>query len=122
MSDEILKKLLEHAEDQKESSVETQKCIAKLDKKLDLHIQATNFELTSIKEEDQIQNKLLKEHMSGVNTLKDIRDTDKKEINRRLTRMEDDKKFWKKLKSILMAVSAVAVALSAIAVIFGLFK
>jgi len=121
MSEQILKKLLKHAEDQAKSSAETQKCINKLDKKLDLHIQEFKFELKNLKEEDQVQNKLLKEHMAGVNTLKDMRSDDLKAADERFSKLEENKKFLKKLKSILIGVGAVAATLVGIAKVFKLF-
>lgn len=51
----VLQKVLEKQE-------ETQDCVQKLDKKVDLHIQKTEIELEHIRELDEKQNQLLDEH------------------------------------------------------------
>ncbi len=44
----------------------TTRCIAKLEKKIDLHIQRTEYELKAINALDEQQNKLIDQHIEGV--------------------------------------------------------
>jgi DNA polymerase III gamma/tau subunit len=52
---EVIKQVLERTE-------ETKECVQRLDKKVDLHIQKTEIELSQIAELDNKQNALLEEH------------------------------------------------------------
>lgn len=49
---------------------ETQKCVNSLDKKVDLHIQETKFELKAISETNERQNKGLDEHQQRSTEIK----------------------------------------------------
>src|SRR5271170_5813423 len=55
--------------------------VSSIDKKLDLHLQEVRFELSRIKETDEVQNKLLSEHSQRSSELK--RDNDLKEASLR---------------------------------------
>lgn len=70
--DEILTLLAKIMAEQQDARSENFKSISDLDKKLDLHIQKTEFELQKITNQDEIQNQLLDQHIAGVNTLKQI--------------------------------------------------
>jgi len=48
------------------------KSVTSMDKKMDLHIQSTQYELKAINQLDEQQNTILAEHVAGVNTLKDL--------------------------------------------------
>jgi DNA polymerase III gamma/tau subunit len=52
---EVIKQVLERTE-------ETKECVQRLDKKVDLHIQKTEIELSQIAELDARQNMILEEH------------------------------------------------------------
>ena len=56
-------KYLVFSEQISEQQTEVTKCVNKLDKKLDLNIQKTEYELSAIRKLDEQQNKLLEEHM-----------------------------------------------------------
>lgn len=64
--------VLEALQDLKTDSKETRSCVDKLDKKLDLHIQKTEYELKSINELDQKQNESLAQHIEGVRSVKKL--------------------------------------------------
>lgn len=51
---------------------ENYECFVSLDKKLDLHIQKTEYELKKINELDRQQNASLDQHIEGVNTIKEM--------------------------------------------------
>ena len=51
---------------------ETSMFLGEMDKKLDMHIQSTSYELKSLHAMDKEQNRLIDEHIAGVNTLKEM--------------------------------------------------
>lgn len=95
--------------------------VSKLDKKLDLHIQKTEFELSRINELDETQNQLLDQHIQGVNTLKRWCDDHEKMNNARFVRLEEPRKWLKTTKNGILWISAVAGALTVIAKFIGMF-
>lgn len=87
---------------------------SKLDKKLDLDIQAINFQLKSINKLDDHQNQLIDEHIEGVNTLKNMYALLKEEHDSRLKALEEPKKFRDHLKKDLkywLTIAGLVVAL-----------
>lgn len=112
--DEILSTLVRMREEQLESRAEMAENFSKLDKKVDLHIQKTEYELEGIHKQDGIQNKLLDEHIAGVKTLTAIHDLHVKENEERFSKLEEPRKFLKTLGKILVAFGAAGGALAGV--------
>lgn len=72
MSDKILSDILSQVQDSNNN-------IKELDKKFELHKQKMQYEIAKINELDDHQNKLIDEHIQGVNTLKDMHVAHRKE-------------------------------------------
>ena len=92
------------------------KILTKLDKKVDLNIQKVEYELSNIHETDQVQNKLIEEHISGVQTLQGIYVEHKKENDVRFEALEAPRKWLKTTKKILLVLGSIAAA------VFGILK
>lgn len=67
---------------------ETQECVNKLDKKLDLNIQKVEFEIREINKLDEQQNASLAEHIEGVKTLKQMHSEMQTHFDERLGKLE----------------------------------
>lgn len=93
-------------EEHHEARVETNRAISDLDKKVDLHIQKTEYELKAIHEQDREQNRLLDEHIAGVQTLRDIHNLHVQENEDRFSKLEEPRKFIKTLGRILVGLGA----------------
>ena len=87
---------LELLNDIKAKQEDTQESVVKLDKKVDLHIQKTEFELSAINRLDEHQNQLLDEHIAGVKTLKELYEQHEVEDERRFAAIEAPKptRIW----------------------------
>lgn len=107
-----LKELLEKLAEQGQK---THNSIHALDKKLDLHIQKTEYELQKINELDNIQNKLLDQHIEGVNTLKKWCEVHEKANEFRFNKLEEPKKLAQYATRIIITVGSLAAAFTAIA-------
>lgn len=111
---------------------ETQKCISKLDKKVDLSIQSLQYEIKAINELDKIQNAELKRHIEGVQgnrgSIDDIKKlvlSHKNEWDSRILDLEAPKKAKKLAKGWVIDLGKVAVAVVAIwkmLEVFGVLK
>jgi len=55
-----------------DKQADSQKSFSHLDRKVDLHIQKTEYELKRINELDNQQNKLIDQHIEGVKSIKDL--------------------------------------------------
>lgn len=100
--DEILALMTKMMDEQREHRSETSKSFAELDKKVDLHIQKTEYELKRINDQDEIQNQLLDQHIEGVNMLRKIHeahvsDNEKQEERNdsRFKKLEEPRRFIK---------------------------
>jgi len=105
--DEIIK-LLRRISD---SSDVMQENIVSLDKKVDLHIQRTEYELKRINELDEHQNRLLDQHIEGVNTLKKWCDQHEQANRERFEMLEEPAKWIKTTVKIAMALGGLATAI-----------
>lgn len=121
MADEnkrILELLLEGQRQLADKHDETQRSVANLDKKLDLHIQKTELELRGINELDAIQNKLLDQHIEGVNTLKRWADGHETANSQRFQKLEEKhaapRKWLKTAAKIIVTLGALATASAAL--------
>lgn len=90
---------------------ETQECIAKLDKKLDLNIQEVKHEITLINLLDERQNQMLEEH---------IKRTEISE--KRLDLLEEEHRFKTKVKNYVLGLGALAGAVYAIITLINLLR
>jgi len=113
-----LKLLLQRLADQ---NLETQQSIFSIDKKLDLHIQKTEYELRGINDQDAIQNKLLDQHIEGVNTLKEIFQQHEKNDVERFQKLEEPRKFSKWAVGVLLTLGSVVGSIAAIGKHLGWF-
>lgn len=100
---DIYLELLEKIAQQSDS---TQKAIADLDKKVDLHIQRTNFELNRINHLDEVQNDLLDKHIAGVNTLREMFEAQKATCYAKFEHIEAPRKLLKLLRDTLLWATA----------------
>ena len=101
---EMLNKIAEKAE-------ETQNCVNQLDKKVDLHIQKTQYELEKINKLDEEQNRILDKHIEGVNTLKKMYSTHEEENNTRFEALEAPRKWLSTTMKIILTVGGVVGAI-----------
>lgn len=114
MSQEILDKLNAIIDRQIEHAERTNEQMAHLDKKLDLHIQKTEYELQKINSLDEEQNEQLALHIEGVKTLKALYENHREESHRRLDALEEPRKVLATIKRWLIGVGALAGAVVAI--------
>lgn len=98
---------------------QTREMVSSIDKKLELHIQKTEYELKNIHELDGRQNELLDEHIKGVNTLKEWCDDHERANQERFQRLEQPRKWLEMTKQIVLWIGSVAGALAAIIHFFG---
>lgn len=112
--DDIYIKLLEGIrDDQQEFAKQTTEGISKLDKKMELHVQKTDYELENIHRTDEAQNEILKEHVEGVNTLKKIQETYKEKTDKRLNKIERPFVWLKDTWKLLIALGTASAAIYA---------
>lgn len=109
---DLLRKLLDQSED-------VSKIIDRMDRKMDLHIQRTEYEFEKIKELDETQNRILDEHVAGVNTLKAMLEVYKSEANQRLDSLEQPRKTLATLKTWIISAAAVVAAIMTILQLLG---
>lgn len=111
----ILRQLTEGIQELKELSVA-------IDKKVDLSVQKLEFELQQVKRTDDEQNRILAEHIKGVNTLRELYENHKAETHKRLEKLEEKEKFWKYIKSGILFIGSVVAMFWAILQIIHLLK
>lgn len=109
-------------DEQRDARTENMKAFSDLDKKVDLHIQRTEYELKSIHEQDAIQNKLLDQHIEGVNTLKKIYDVHEASNNTRFAKLEEPRKFLKSATKAVLWLGGLGTAAMGIIEIISWFK
>lgn len=118
------------AADEEHKSLRT--AFEKTDKKLDLHIQKTEYELQAIRELDRIQNEQLEEHIQGVKQAHRRNDllektlraeifgegspNPEKSLKGRVEALEAPRKWFKDSKKMLLGAGTVAAA------IYGIVK
>jgi hypothetical protein len=105
-----------------DKQLEMQLSVVELDKKVDLHIQKTEFELSKINELDRIQNELLDQHIEGVNTLKKWCDQHEEQNRFRFEKLEEPRKFVGIAIKVMAAMGTVATAGVAILGLIKLIK
>ena len=104
---------------------QTQKCLDKLDNKVDLSYGKLQSEIEKINQLDMVQNDQLAVHIKGVNTNTErleLQRTEsierieiiKKEYELRLTELEKPGEWWKMTKRGILAVGTLAAAIAAI--------
>lgn len=100
---------------------ETKDSIACLDKKLDLHIQKTEYELKRINELDDVQNRLLDQHIEGVNTLKKMYEAHEADDLERFQKLEAPRRWAQFTVKVFITVGSIAAAVAGIAKLLQLF-
>lgn len=100
---------------------DTQRCVMGLDKKVDLHIQKTEFELQSIKDLDAQQNEILAQHhkrsdeLAKDNYLREVAlRKDLSGLGGRVSKLEEPRKWLQGLWSVLLWIFALAGGLEAL--------
>ena len=88
--DEILSILSKMVDEQREHRSETARSFAELDKKVDLHVQKTEYELKRINDQDEIQNQLLYKHIEGVNTLRVMHESHVRENKEQFSQVDKE--------------------------------
>ena len=133
--DEISKKIdklsdsfVKHLEDDRDDSTkhlellgkiseqvfETQSCINKLDKKVDLSIQTLQYEIKAINELDRIQNAELERHIAGVKGVTDLVQSHRDEWSTRIETLEAPIKAKKMMVTWVIGSGKLAVAVLAV--------
>ena len=108
--DEIISLLTRMMDEQREHRSENAKSLSELDKKVDLHIQKTEYELEAINKQDAIQNQLLDQHIAGVQTLRAIHEEHVKENNIRFSRLEKPRELVKLTTKIVLWLGGLGTA------------
>lgn len=107
---EMLEQILKEQKESRDEHRQTFDKINELDKKVDLHIQKTEFELQKINELDQRQNQLIDEHIEGVNTLKSWLSEHEKKDDERFATAAAPKKWMDMTLKVVGALGTLAAA------------
>lgn len=91
---------------------------AELDKKLDLHVQKTDFQFKRLSELDEQQNRLIDQHIEGVQTLKKIVEQNKESAEARIKELEKPTAFLQTAWGLLLKLGLFAGTVAALGV-FG---
>ena len=78
-----------------------------LDKKVELHIQSTQYELQGIRALDEQQNKLIDQHIEGVKNLRIWLDRHEVADQDRFGKLEAPSKWWKQTTVYVLKVGAI---------------
>lgn len=121
--DEILSLLSKMIDEQRDHRSETATSFSSLDKRLELHIQKTEYELSRINDQDEVQNKLLDQHIEGVNTLKAMHMTHIEENNKQFGQVDQEIEKLKEPKKVVTAViKTVLLSGAVVTALFGILK
>lgn len=85
-----------------------------LDKKLDLHVQKTDFQFRRLSELDEQQNRLIDQHIEGVRTLKKIVEQNKESAEARIKELEKPTAFLQTAWGLLLKLGLFAGTAAAI--------
>lgn len=120
--DEILNVLSRIVEEQRDSRAEMTKAFSDMDKKVELHIQKTEYELKGIHQQDAIQNQLLDQHIEGVNTLKKMFELHEKNDVERFGNLEEPRKFVRTAVKVVLWLGALGTAVAGIIEVMSRLK
>ncbi len=112
--DEILSILTRMVDEQREHRAETSRSFSDLDKKVDLHIQKTEYELAHIHQQDERQNELLDQHIAGVNTLRKIHEAHVEDNEKRFAKVEEPQRAIKLLTRAILWAGGIGTAATGI--------
>lgn len=118
LESEFRKLMLEGIHGVTRSQADIRDSLTKVESKLDLHIQKTEYELEKINELDDHQNRLLDEHIQGVRTLKEMHMLQQEYVDKRFDEVEAPKKALKLISKWIIGAGAVAGATFAILRLF----
>lgn len=110
-NDEKHQAIVEMLKQISESQLEAKEAVYQLDKKVDLHIQKTEYELEKINRLDDIQNQLLDQHIAGVNTLKKWCDQHEEANRLSFEKLEEPRKWIAMTTKIVLTTGAITTAL-----------
>lgn len=99
-----------------EKSDETSERIVQLEKKMDLHVQKTEYEIKGIKELDAQQNESLREHIEGVRTLKKMHEAQTEYFDSRIEILERPKIVIAYIEKWVLRIGGI------VAAIYGILK
>lgn len=101
---------------------QTQQCLDKLNNKVDLSTQSLQSQIERINDLDIQQNRMLDEHIAGVNTLKEMYQLQQQDIEKRdkvaserITELERPREWFKTTRKGLLWLAGTITALTAIA-------
>ena len=92
----------------------TTNSLVKLDKKMDLHIQKTEYELKAINSLDEQQNKLIDQHIEGVRGVKDLVEVHNKAYEQRFHALETPELAKKWLRNQWTTIGSLCAAVGSI--------
>jgi hypothetical protein len=93
----------------------------RLDRRLELHVQKTEFELDRIKTTDDVQNQLLDEHIRGVRLLEENLSKHKYDNDLKFAELEAPSRWLTTSIKVLIAVGGVASAVYAFLKLLNIF-
>ena len=93
-----------------------------LDKKIDLHIQGTAYELKAINRLDEQQNKLIDQHIDGVKTLKALIDRNENHNETRFQKIEEPKKLIGLFTKVMIVVGSIGASLAGLGAAWPVVK
>jgi hypothetical protein len=96
----------------------TQLCLDKLNSKVDLSTQKLQSEIEKINKLDEQQNRMLDEHIAGVNTLKKIHELQKEEVGKRLKELEKPREWLKTTRKGVLWLGGIAASVYSILKLF----
>ena len=100
---------------------DTQVCLEKLNNKVDLSTQKLQSEIEKINQLDEQQNKILDEHIAGVNTLKEMHTLQKNEVGARLKDLEKPREWLKMTRKGILWLGGLAAAVMTILKLLEVF-
>lgn len=112
--DEIIGILSRIMDEQRDARAENTKLFSDLDKKVDLHIQKTEYELKEIHKQDSIQNDLLDKHIEGVNTLKLMFEKHEEKDATRFANLEEPRRILKGTMKAVIWIGGLGTALTGV--------
>ena len=129
---EVLKESMKESRERSERHLEvlakissqvdhTQKCLDMLDQKVDLSVKKLEAEIVAINRLDEQQNRILEEHIAGVNTLKEMHELQKKEVAARLAELEKPGEWLKMTRKGILWLGGIAAAITTILKLIGAF-
>lgn len=116
MSDKYFESIMERLKDIGEDQKDLKESFHEFSKNVEVQSERTKHEIERIHDLDEVQNKLLDEHIQGVKTLKSMYKLQKKEYDERLGKVELPQKAFTFIAKVSGGVTAI------IGAIYGVLK